>query len=117
MFLVFILFNGYFYFYFLSFGLESVHLKEENITLDNNAYKATAHQSYQRDKQKLMEAKEKVAKEISGDAVLASVKYERGMDSVIHVNAFSEAKQQPESNNKQLKRKGKSLASKVSIDS
>ncbi|RVW53166.1 Protein always early 2 [Vitis vinifera] len=69
--------------------------------------------SHQRDKNKLTVAKERVVKAIPGVEVTASIKYEHGRDSAIDVNALSEAQQRPESNNKQLKRKDKSLASKA----
>lgn len=99
---------------FFSFGLESsIQLKEEKITLDNVHEAMFA--SHQRDKNKLMVAKERVVKAIPGGEVTASIKYKHGRDSAIDVNALSEAQQRPESNNKQLKRKDKSLASKVSI--
>ena len=101
-------------FLFFSFGLESsIQLKEEKITLDNVHEAMFA--SHQRDKNKLTVAKERVVKAIPGVEVTASIKYEHGRDSAIDVNALSEAQQRPESNNKQLKRKDKSLASKVSI--
>lgn len=105
---------AYFCFLFFSFGLESsIQLKEEKITLDNVHEAMFA--SHQRDKNKLTVAKERVVKAIPGVEVTASIKYEHGRDSAIDVNALSEAQQRPESNNKQLKRKDKSLASKVSI--
>ncbi|XP_019080574.1 protein ALWAYS EARLY 2 isoform X1 [Vitis vinifera] len=89
----------------------SIQLKEEKITLDNVHEAMFA--SHQRDKNKLMVAKERVVKAIPGVEVTASIKYEHGRDSAIDVNALSEAQQRPESNNKQLKRKDKSLASKA----
>lgn len=99
---------------FLCFGLESfMQLKEEKTTLDN-VHKA-AFSGHQRGKNKLIEAKEGVVKEIPGVHVTTSKKYKNGKDSAMDVNDCSEAKQLPESDNKQLKKKGKSLASKVSI--
>lgn len=89
----------------------SIQLKEEKITLDNVHEAMFA--SHQRDKNKLTVAKERVVKAIPGVEVTASIKYEHGRDSAIDVNALSEAQQRPESNNKQLKRKDKSLASKA----
>ena len=84
----------------------SMQLKEEKINLDNVHEAMPA--SYQSDNNKLM-----VAKEIP-EVEVTSKKYKHGKDSAIDVNALSEAKQQAESSNKQLKRKGKSLSSKVS---
>ena len=89
----------------------SMQLKEEKINLDNVHEAMPA--SYQSDNNKLMVAKERVAKEIP-EVEVTSKKYKHGKDSAIDVNALSEAKQQAESSNKQLKRKGKSLSSKVS---